>query len=296
MKLRFFHKTASRDLPFVFATPAILWQIVFFYLPLAFIIISSITIFSQEGQWQGLTLEKITRFISPIYLKVIGSSLLLALSNSILCLLIGFPLAYFLAFHAKRWKNFFLFLLLIPFWTNFLLHVYAWFFVLERKGFLNNLLIKLHLLSEPLALLNSIFAIMVMMIYHYLPFMILPLYTSLEKFDRNLLDASQDLGASFFHTFRQILLPLSIRGIRVGIFLVFIPSFGEFAIPELMGGDRWMFVGNVISTYILGERTGSLGAAFTVVSIILLLIAAVALNYVISALLKPKRGSYAKPL
>ena len=119
--------------------------------------------------------------------------------------------------------------------------------------------------------------------------MILPLYSSLGKFDKFLLEASYDLGGSFTHTLRKILLPLSFRGIQTGIFLVFIPAFGEFAIPELMGGDRWMFVGNVISTYILGESTGSLGAGFTVVAVFSLLIASFLLYFLLSALLKPKQ-------
>ena len=202
---------------------------------------------------------------------MIAFSLILALANVILCFLIAYPLAYFLAFKGKKIKNFLLFLLLIPFWTNFLLHVYAWFYVLEKHGFLNNLLQQVGLIKEPIILLNSTFAIMIMMVYYYLPFMVLPIYTSLERFNMSLIEASFDLGASWIQTFRRIILPLTMRGVRAGFFLVFIPSFGEFAIPSLMGGDKLMFVGNVVSEYILAEGTGSLGAAFMVVSCIILL-------------------------
>ena len=216
---------------------------------------------------------------------MILSSFILALGNAILCLLIAYPLAYFLAFTGKRYKNIFLFLLIVPFWTNFLLHVYAWFFVLEREGFINNLLRGLGLINEPLILLNTPFAIMIMMVYYYLPFMVMPLYSSLEKMDSRLIEASLDLGATWGQTLRRVMLPLTKRGLIAGFFLVYIPSFGEFAIPELMGGDRLMFVGTVVSNYILGDETGSLGAAFTVVASILLLASAVGIYWVIDRLI-----------
>jgi spermidine/putrescine transport system permease protein len=231
-----------------------------------------------------VTLEKIP-FFHPTYLRVIGMSILLALGTAILCLLIAYPMAYFLAFRGKKFKDLLLFLLIVPFWTNFLLHVYAWFFVLEREGFLNTVLRNMGIIQEPLHMLNSFFAIMIMMVYYYLPFMVLPIYSTLERFDFRLMEASFDLGATWFKTFRRIILPLSLRGIRAGFFLVFIPSFGEFAIPELMGGDKQMFVGSVVSHYILGEETESLGAAFTVVATLFLLASAAILYYLMSRLI-----------
>ena len=197
-----------------------------------------------------------------------------------------------MAFRGKKIKILLLFLLIIPFWTNFLLHVYAWFFVLEREGFLNNLLKVMGLIQEPIHFMNSMFATMVMMVYYYLPFMVLPIYSSLEKFDCKLLEASVDLGASSLETLRHIMLPLSLTGIRAGFFLVYIPSFGEFAIPELMGGDKQMFVGSVVARYMLGDETGSLGAAFTVVSCTVLLASSILLYFLIQKMLTP-RSSYA---
>ena len=148
------------------------------------------------------------------------------------------------------------------------------------------------LTQEPIHFLNSIFSIMVMMVYYYLPFMILPIYSSLEKFDYKLLEASRDLGATWLQTFRRIMLPLSLRGIRAGVFLVYIPSFGEFAIPELMGGDKQMFVGSVVSHYILGDQTGSLGAAFTVVACVCLLLSTIAIHFTLNKLLlRPSHAS-----
>ncbi len=269
--MKLFPRPPASETPFSIGVPAIIWQVIFFYIPLLFILISSFLMVSRSGALEGFTLQMVRHFFTPLYLRVIGSSLLLALSNTIICLCIAYPVAYFLAFTGKRYKNFFLFLLLIPFWTNFLLHVYAWFYVLENQGFLNNLLLQFNLIQKPLLLLNSVFAIMIMMVYYYLPFMILPIYSSLERFNTSLIEASLDLGASWWQTFRRVMLPLTMRGMRAGFFLVYIPSFGEFAIPELMGGDKRMFVGNVVSQYILAEGTGSLGAAFTVVSAAILL-------------------------
>src|SRR6185437_16713351 len=134
-------KYSSNEYPFSIGVPALIWQLLFFYLPLIFIVISSFVKLSETGVFEGLTFDLINHFFSQVYLKVILSSLLLALSTALLCLCIAFPVAYFMAFSGKRFKNILLFLLLIPFWTNFLLHVYSWFYVLENRGFLNNLLL-----------------------------------------------------------------------------------------------------------------------------------------------------------
>ncbi len=285
MKIKFLPRPPTTELPFTIGAPAMIWQVLFFYLPLLILAVSSLMEFSEMGVFKGFTLQKIAFFLRPLYLRVILSSFVLALGNAILCLIIAYPLAYFLAFPGKRYKNFFLFLLIVPFWTNFLLHIYAWFFVLEKEGFINNFLRQLHLICEPLQLLNTPFAIMIMMVYYYLPFMAMPLYSSLEKMDVRLVEASLDLGATWGQTLRRIMLPLTKRGLKAGFFLVYIPSFGEFAIPELMGGDKWMFVGTVVSNYILGDETGSLGAAFTLVASCFLLMSAILLYWVIDRLI-----------
>lgn len=290
MKIKFLQKTPTSELPYAIGVPAMIWQVLFFYLPLAILAVSSILAISETGAIEGITFSKIQFFLNPLYLKVIASSFLLALSNAVLCLLIAYPLAYFLAFAGKKYNNFFLFLLIVPFWTNFLLHVYAWFFVLEKQGFLNNLLTALGLIHTPVSYLNTPFAIMIMMVYYYLPFMVMPLYSSLERMDMRVIEASYDLGASWQQTLRRVILPLTKRGLKAGFFLVYIPSFGEFAIPELMGGDRFMFVGSVVANYILGDETGSLGAAFTVVSSIFLLLSSIILYFIIDRLIPGKQN------
>ena len=289
MKIKLLSKSPASEIPFAIGAPAMIWQVLFFYLPLLILGVSSILAFSESGAIEGITFSKLFFFLKPLYLKVIASSFLLALSNAVLCLLIAYPLAYFLAFAGKKYNNLFLFLLIVPFWTNFLLHVYAWFFVLEKQGFLNNVLSALGMVHNPSSLLNSPFAIMVMMVYYYLPFMVMPLYSSLERMDLRVVEASYDLGASWQQTLRRIILPLTKRGLKAGFFLVYIPSFGEFAIPELMGGDRYMFVGSVVANYILGDETGSLGAAFTVVSSVFLLLSSIALYLIIDRLIPGKQ-------
>lgn len=253
----------KKEIPFALGAPAIVWQVFFFYIPI-FLMISTSLFDPTE---KSLTQTHFIPLFKGAYFTIIKNSLWMASSTSIICLAIGFPLAYFLAFKVERFRTILLFLLIVPFWTNFLLHIYAWFFVLEREGFMNQLLLGIGLIKEPLHLLNSLPATMVMMVYYYLPFMVLPIYFSLERFNKSFIDASLDLGATSIQTFRRILLPLTLRAISGGFFLVFIPSFGEFIIPELMGGDRTYYVGNVISQFIFGEETASIGVAFTVMSI-----------------------------
>lgn len=279
---RSFRQSLKKELPFAIGSASLIWQILFFYLPLFLLFSSAFTKFSSTGKLQGLTLENFGAICSPVYAKIILSSLSLAATTVIFCLIIGFPLAYHLAFHLRRSKNLFLFLLILPFWTNFLLHIYAWFFVLEKHGFINNLLLHFGLLSEPIHFLNSHFAITLMMVYYYLPFMVMPLFSALEKFDLSLLEASLDLGANRRQTFIRVLLPLVTGAIRAGVFLVFIPAFGEFVIPELMGGDKYFFVGNVISLSVLGEKTLSIGMAFTVLATLSLFIICYFVNKLIS--------------
>ncbi len=258
--------------PFIIGIPALLWQVIFFYIPLVTIILYSFLNIDDTGHFTGLTLSNFHSVSKWAYFVTIFSSIGLAFLTAILSLLIGFPLSYFIAFRGGRFKTIFLFLLLVPFWTNFLLHIYAWFFVLEKEGFLNTLLLNLHLIQTPIHFLNSFFSVALMMVYYYLPFMTLPIYSALERFDSSLLEASLDLGASKRITHQKILLPLVLSSVRAGFFLVYIPAFGEFVIPELMGGDKHFYVGNVVSQFILGEQTAQLGTAFTVISIAVLIL------------------------
>lgn len=276
---RTFRDKLQLHLPIAAGSSTLGWQLLFFYIPLFLMFFSSFARMTPSGHFSGFTLDHFRQICSRDYFLAIWYSLSLALSTSFLTFALGFPLAHFIVFRGGRFKKILLFLLIIPFWTNFLLHIYAWFFVLERAGFLNQLLLFLHLIKKPIAFLHTPFAVHLMMLYYYLPFMALPLYSSLEKFDPTLIEASLDLGASKSDTFRRILLPITLPAIKTGFFLVFIPSFGEFVIPELMGGDRYFYVGSVVSQLILSESTTSLATAFTVMSGFILLMTSLGLIF-----------------
>lgn len=256
----------KKELPFFMAVPAVLWQILFLYVPLLFVIGAS---FSKN--WDGtffnnITFEHYTTFFDATYFRIIFRSLILAFTNAFLCLLLAYPLAYFVAVKVQKWKNVLLFFLVLPFWTSLLVQVYAWFVLLERNGLINSILVKFGLITEPLVLLNTVPAIYCVMLCCYLPFMVMPIYSVLEKLDKQLIDVSFDLGANQWITLRRVIVPLSMSGIKTGFFLVFIPSFGEFVIPALLGGDKQMYVGSLISHYFLVANNPFLGSAFTVVS------------------------------
>lgn len=281
-----FKAQIAHNISFFFAAPVVLWQLLFFLLPLCTVIVLSVVMVGQPNIPQQLTLTPFLSFFTATYARVIARSLLLALTNACLCLAVAYPTAYFLAFKAGRVKNILLFLLIVPFWTNFLLHVYAWFFVLEREGFLNTFLHYIGLINQPLHILNTLYAVSIMMVYYYLPFMVLPIYTLLEKFDYRFVEASLDLGATWGQTVRKVMIPITLPGILSGFFLVFVPSFAEFAIPELLGGDKKMFVGTVVSHYILGGTTISYGAAFTLLSSAALIVSALVLYPCIKKVVK----------
>jgi len=197
-------------------------------------------------EWVG-TLENYQRLISDsLYWRAYLSSILYAAGTTGLCLLLGYPMAYAIARAPKAWRVTLLMMVILPFWTSFLLRVYAWIGLLKGNGFINNALIWLGVVSEPLPLLNNAFSVYVGLVYGYLPFMVLPLYAQLEKLDPALLEAAADLGARPWRAFLSVTLPLSLPGIAAGSLLVFIPAVGEFVIPELLGGPDTLMIGKVL--------------------------------------------------
>lgn len=265
------NKYISKDFPFFMAMPAVAWHIVFFYIPLLIVFLYSLVKISYGAL--HITFEHYFYFFQPLFFRIIGNSLLLAFITALICLLLAYPIAYSLAVRIKRYKNIFIFFLILPFWTSLMVQVYSWFFILGHEGLINSLLLKLGLIGTPLYLLNTSLAIYIVMVYCYLPFMIMPLYSSLEKIDSRMFEASADLGASQWQTFKNITVPLSMPGIQTGFFLVFVPSFGEFVVPTLLGGGKQLYVGSLITQYFLAARDVHLGSAFTILSGIILLIA-----------------------
>lgn len=272
----------SEEFNFFMAMPAVAWQILFFYIPVALVILLSFVKTVQGQATPVFTLDHYASVTAPLFFWVIGRSLILALVTALLCLLLAYPLAYVIAAKIERYKNVFLFFLILPFWTSLMVQVYSWFFILEHNGLLNTIFIKLSLISHPIHMLNTSFAIYTVMVYCYLPFMIFPLYTALEKIDKKMFEAAADLGATQWQAFRKITIPLSMPGVKTGFFLVFVPSFGEFVVPTLLGGGKQLFVGSLITQYFLAARNPYLGAAFTCISGLALLAAIVALYWFFS--------------
>ncbi len=252
--------------------PAGFWLFFFFLVPLGIILAYSFVLRGVYGgvEWTA-TLENYTRAIDPLYVKILWRSLGIALFTTMFCLVCGYPLAYFIAFAPARWKNLLLILLIIPFWTNFLIRTYSWIVILQEEGLINSLLLSIGVIRQPLNLLYTMKSVMIGMVYGYLPFMVLPLYSSLEKLQPSLLEASMDLGANRIKTFLHVTLPLTAPGIAAGVMLVFIPTIGEFVIPDLLGGAKTVLVGNLITNQFLTARDWPFGAAITFILVVFVL-------------------------
>ena len=224
------------------------------------------SIFSDAGQ------SALGGFSNTIYMEAYKTSLTYALLTTVFCLIIGYPFAYFLALSRPAIRPALLMLVMLPFWTSFLLRVYAWKGILADQGVLNNLLLALGLVEEPLVLLYTDVSMLVGMTYVYCPFMILPLYANLVKMDFRLLEAAHDLGASAWKAFWLITVPLSRSGIIAGCMLVFIPSIGEFVIPSLLGGAENIMIGRVVWDEMFSSNNWPRAAALSVVMILLILV------------------------
>jgi len=242
---------------------SLVWLVGFFLLPLFYLLCVSFAKRSPYGtvEWV-LNLSNYLRAFNPVYLEIYGRSFGMALLTTGLCALLGFPVAYAIALGAPaRWKSALLLLVVIPFWTSFLVRTYAWMVILRTEGVVNNALLALHLVHEPLRLLYTPLAVFIGLVYGELPFMVLPLYAVLEKMDRSLLEAAEDLGASRWRAFLRVTLPLSSPGLVAGTVLVFIPSIGAFITPDLLGGARTMMVGNLIQNQFATVRDQPFGSA-----------------------------------
>lgn len=208
----------------------------------------------------------------PLYWQSYLYSLRIAALTTLIALAIGYPLAYAMASAPARWRAILLVLVILPFWTSFLIRVYAWIGILRPEGLLDMALAALGLSDQPLRLLNTETAVLIGMVYSYLPFMVLPLYATLEKLDRSLLEAAADLGATPLRAFLTVTLPLSLPGILAGSALVFIPAIGEFVIPDLLGGPDTTMIGKVLWTEFFSNRDWPLASAVAVVLLVVLVL------------------------
>ncbi|MFY0678989.1 MAG: ABC transporter permease subunit [Thalassovita sp.] len=220
-----------------------------------------------------LDMENFTWLTSDaLYWKAYLSSLKIAAVSTALALAVGYPFAYAMAQAPSEWRPTLLMLVILPFWTSFLIRVYAWMGILSQEGLLNKLLLSIGVISEPLQILNTSTAVYIGIVYTYLPFMILPIYSALEKLDGSLIEAAQDLGCSKTSAFWRVTVPLSKNGIIAGCFLVFIPSMGEFVIPSLLGGSGTLMIGKVLFEEFFNNRDWPVASAVAVVMLLILVI------------------------
>jgi spermidine/putrescine transport system permease protein len=268
-------------------SPSLFWLVLFFVIPLVLVFAIS---FGQRGTYGGvrwaLTLENYSRFFDPLYLRIFGRTLVVALTTTLLCLVIGYPLAYFIATRPPQWRNSLLLLLMIPFWTNFLIRTYAWLLILRDQGLINtfwtgalhNFLVQaaaavplsvweplLDATASPLSLFGTNLAIIIGLVYGWLPDMVLPCYAAIERFDFSLVEAAQDLYANRRRTFLRVILPLTMPGVVAGSILVFIPSLGAYVTPDLLGGAKSVMIGNVVYSQFMSARDYPFGSAVSFV-------------------------------
>ncbi|HET8579376.1 MAG TPA: ABC transporter permease, partial [Nitrospiraceae bacterium] len=236
--------------------------------------------FASRGTYGGVewtfSLMNYAHLADPLYLRIYGRSLTLALATTVLCLLMGFPLAYYIARAPVRLQRIWLVLVMIPFWANFLVRTFAWMSILRTEGLMNTLLINLGIITQPIELLYSDWAILIGLVYGYSPLMVLPLYAAIERLDFSVVEAAWDLYATGWSVFWRVILPLTKPGVIAGCILVFIPSLGAFITPDLLGGAKSMMVGNLIQHQFLVVRDWPLGSAISFILMTLVLLGVMA--------------------
>ena len=244
----------------------VVWMLAFILLPIGIVFIYSFCQRDDVGRVVfDFTFSNYGRVFDPIYLKIFVRSIGYAALTTVVCIILGYPTAYTIARSSEAWRQRLLMLVMIPFWTSFLVRTYAWITILKREGLLNALLSYSQLITAPLDLMYTPFAVVIGLVYAYLPFMILPIYTSAEKLDQSVIEAAHDLGAGPLRAFSEVIIPLTKPGIMAGTLMVFVPAIGMFAITDLMGGARVPMIGNVIQNQFFQARDWPFGAALGIV-------------------------------
>ncbi|GAB1489043.1 ABC transporter permease [Opitutaceae bacterium] len=260
------HARRPKAVGWLLLTPLLVWLAAFVVVPLVILLVYSFCQRDDLGRVVfSFTWENYERVFNPIYLKILGRSVGYAALSTVICVVVGYPVAWFIARQHETRRNRLLMLVMIPFWTSFLIRTYAWIAILKSEGLLNALLQYGRIIAEPLDLLYTPIAVVLGLVYAYLPFMILPIYGSAEKVDQSLVEAAHDLGAGPLRTFSAVIIPLTRPGIIAGVMLVFVPAIGMFAITDLMGGAQVPLIGNVIQNQFLRARHWPFGAALGVV-------------------------------
>ncbi len=249
------------------ASPYLVWMIIFIVVPVFLVLFYSVAEQTDSG-WQ-LTADHFRRFIDPIYINVLIRSVVLAMVSTVICLVLGYPMAAILASKEYVRKKIMYMLIVMPMWMNFLLRTYSWMTLLERNGVINSVLSFLKLPTIDILYTNS--AVVLGMVYNFLPFMILPIYSVLSKIDDSVVEAAQDLGGNNVTVFRRVVFPLSLPGVISGITMVFMPAVTTFVISRLLGGGQFMLIGNLIEQQFLSSGDWGFGSALSVIMMLLIL-------------------------
>lgn len=252
------------------AYPYIVWMIIFILVPLALILLYSLTLGDGDITDIEFTLENFKKFLDPRYIDVLWRSISLALKSTAITLALGYPMAMIISRENIKKRNAMILLFVIPMWMNFLLRTYAWLTLLGKNGFINYIIVKLGF--QPLNLIYNDGAVLLGMVYNFLPFMVLPIYSVLIKIDKSLVEAAEDLGAGKMKVFTKIIFPLSIPGIITGITMVFMPAVSTFVISRLLGGGQYMLIGNLVEQQFLGTGDWHFGSAISIIMMVFILI------------------------
>ena len=255
-------------------SPLLIWLLLFVVAPT--LVLTAVSFAERDSLGRivwNFSVQNYARAFDWVWVKILLDSLYYAFLTTLICLALGYPAAYFIGKAPERWRGLLLLLVMVPFLTSFLIRTYAWINILSKEGFLNSLLISAGVFNEPVAVLYSPFAIVLGLVYNFLPFMILPIYTSVEKLDNGLVEAAHDLGAGPLRAFSQVILPLTRPGIVAGSMLVFVPSIAMFAITTLMGGGTNPPIGEVIFKQFTAGRNQPFGAALGTILLFVFILA-----------------------
>ena len=252
-----------------FSIVYLFWGLIFIVLPLFLILAHALSSNTDLADF-AFTLDNFHRFFEPLYVKILITSLILAGLSTILCLIVGYPVAYIISKMSEKVRNNMILIFIIPMWMNFLLRTYAWLTLLGNKGLINKFIGLFGL--GPWDLMYNSKAIMIGMVYNFLPFMVLPIYTVLLKMDQKLIEAAKDLGANDFEVFTKVIFPLSLPGIYTGITMVFIPAISTFVVPNLLGGNNFYLIGNLIEKQFTFTGDWGFGSAISMILIVIMLL------------------------
>lgn len=264
--------------------PIIFWLGLFLVVPMLIVVVISFMSRDTLGNVvMGFNLEGYKRFFEPLYLGIYWDTIVLSVTTTVLCLLLSYPLAYYIANAGTKMRTWGLILITVPFWINFLIRTYAWVLLLRTQGVVNNLLIGLGWIGEPLQMLYTKGAVLLGMVYTFIPFMVLPIYVAIEQMDKKLLEAASDLGATSWRAFWHVTLPQTKSGIMTGAVLVYVSTTGMFVVTDILGGAKSAMISNIIQSQFLGARNWPFGAALSVIFVITSLILIALFNRAMTA-------------